>query len=260
LDHHRRLGVDHFLCLDGGGGCSEAGDVSVVPVAAADGPTLLGAVNAAARRWGVGRWVLFLLPHEFLVYPFMETRSLADVVQHLSDDRRRVAHAVTVDMYGRRAAGDLATRRVVERHFDAAGYVQFAGLEGGVEIRGGPLLRAHHADRPERAPVLQRIVLVAWRPHFRFTRFRRLGRPRLINRAHRAGEVSLSAALLRYGALARDGSPPCRIADGGGFEDDYGRLAAEDGVPAWYEESLATEFRESGRLIEAGLMSAGRWF
>lgn len=269
LDHHRGLGVDHFLCLALGTAEVAAGDdVSVVRLGRPSPPALLAAVNAAAQRWTAGRWVLFLLPHERFVYPHATTRPLADLVQHLEDDRRTTLHAVTVDLYGRAAAGgddpsagDLAARRAQETCFDGWGYVQFPGRRRSVEIRGGPGLRAFHAAAPEQAPMLQRIALVRWRDWYHFSRFRQLAHPLPLNRAHRPWEVSITGALLRHDAWPADsGEAPRRLGDGFGFEDELVTRPPAAAAPAWYDPALARPYAGPSSLIEAGLMSPGRWF
>jgi hypothetical protein len=264
LDHHRALGVEHFLCLAlGDAPVPAAADISAVRIGHPSAVRLLATLNAAAQRWGSGRWVLFLLPHEFLVYPYMETRGLADLVQHLEDDRRTTLHAVTLDLYGASSSGgELVERRRLETCFDGWGYVQFPGRRRSVEIRGGPGLRAFHAAAPEAAPMLQRIVLVAWRPWYHFVRFRQLAVPLALNRAHRPGEVSISGVLLRYGAWpARTATPTVPLADRLGFEDErVASAAAAAGAPQWYDPALAHAYEGSASLVEAGLMSAGRWF
>lgn len=255
LAHHRGLGVDHFLCLAlGDAEVTAADDVSVVRLGRPAPRALLAAVNAAAQRWASGRWVLFLLANELFVYPHLRTRSLADLVQHLEDDRRLTLHAVTVDLYGSRAAAE-------ERVFDGWGYVQFPGRRRSVEIRGGPGLRAFHAERPEDAPMLQRIALVQWRPWYHFSRFRQLANPLALNRAHRTWEVSITGGLLRHGAWpAHNGAAPTRLGARLGFEDELVTCTAGAEVPAWYDDGLACAYEGPASLVDAGLMSAGRWF
>jgi hypothetical protein len=259
--HHRELGVQHFLCLLlGDAPASEAPDISCVRLSKAAPASILKAVNHLAYRWGLNRWVLFLLPHEFLVYPRMETRSLADLVQHLDDDRRHTMHAAIIDLYGQQPVADLAERRATERFFDPTGYFQFAASHNRVEIRGGPLARIADAAAPHRAPMLQRIVLARWAPHYRFVRFRQLARPLKLNRAHKPGEVSITGALLRHGALTPDGRAAPALGDALGFEDEIGCVTRPAKAPVWFDPSQAVRFTESADLVAAGLMGPGRWF
>jgi hypothetical protein len=261
LDHHRALGVEHFLCLRwGDAAVPAAADVSAVDLGTPDDAGLLAAVNAAAQRWGAGRWLLFLLPHEHLVYPYAESRVLAELVQHLEDDRRSTLHCAVVDLYGG-GPPDPAGRPRGDHRFDGWGYVQSAGRRRSIEIRGGPGLRAFHAEAPARAPRLQRIALVYWRPWYHFVRFRQLANPLALNRAHRPGEVSITGALLRYGAWPSTRTrPPRTVGRRLGFEDECVGPADATGPPEWYDEGLARAYLGTPSLIEAGLMSPGRWF
>lgn len=261
LEHHRRLGVDHFLCLlIGDAPTPDAPDISWARLAVRAPSALLGAVNHLTHRWGADRWVLFLLPHEFLVYPRMETRSLADLVQHLEDDRRQSLHAVIVDLYGDAPVADLVARRAAERCFDPIGYFQFAASHNRLEIRGGPLARVASAAAPHRAPMLQRIVFVRWESHFRFLRFRQLARPLKLNRAHKPGEVSITGVLQRHGALTPEGRAAQALGDALGFEDEIGRIDAPAAAPGWFDPAEAERFSGAADLEAAGLMGPGRWF
>jgi hypothetical protein len=260
LERNRALGIDHVLCVTtAAADPPEAPDLSWIRPRDASAPTLLGAVNHLAHRWLSGRWTLFLMPHEVFVFPRMETRRLADLAQHLDDDRRRCLHAAVIDVYSDAPCADLGERYARERLFDPEGYFQFAGLQETIEIRGGPLARIAFAGAPHRAPMLQRIVFVRWEPHFRFLRFRQQARPLLLNRAHKPWEVSITAALLRHGAL-EDGRAAPGFAEGLGFEDEIGRIDAPAPAPGWLDTDFAARFDGSAALTARGLMGPGRWF
>jgi hypothetical protein len=74
--------------------------------------------------------------------------------------------------------------------------------------------------------------------------------------------VSITGALLRYGAWpAHTATPAVALADRLGFEDELvAPAAAAAAAPQWYDPALARAYEGSASLIEAGLMSAGRWF
>jgi hypothetical protein len=261
LDHHRALGVDHFLCVTTGRHIPEqAPDVSWVRPRHSGAAATLCAVNHLAHRWLPGRWVLFLMPHEFFVFPRMESRGLADLTDHLQDDRRNALHTVVIDLFGDRGAADLAERRLSERWYDPVDYVQQTGRYPALAIRGGPTAHAAARGGARQAPLLQRIALVRWQPHCRFLRFRQYARPMKLNRAHKRDDVSITGALLRHGAVDSDGRLAPAFGDALGFEDEVGRIDGPTDPPDWVDHETPEVFRTAADLERHGLMSAGRWF
>jgi hypothetical protein len=261
LDHHRRMGVDRFLGLALGDAATPAArDVSWARLGDAAPAAVVRAVGGLAARWRPGAWTLFLLPNEFFVYPHADHRGLRDLVQHLEDDRRLAMHAATIDLYGPECSGDLARLAAGARWFDPFGYVQHAGLDGVTEVRGGPLARLGTPDAPHLAPTLQRIALVRWAAHHEFVRFRQRTRLLALNRAHKPGEVSITGALLRFGALGAEGAPVGRLSGAAGLQDEYGDLTAPPRPSGWFDPGFAAAYGGPADLVRLGLMSPGRWF
>ena len=90
-----------------------------------------------------GRWVFACYNAEFLFYPFCESRSVSDLVQFVSEERRGAVFCTTVDLYSDGA--DILNTGVVNdaSYFDRVGYFaqdRYEGpdrLERQIDVFGG---------------------------------------------------------------------------------------------------------------------------
>jgi hypothetical protein len=125
LDHYRGLGVGHFILLaqgDAAGAIDEvvaADDVSLWSAPAALAPHAAHWCNALLRRYGSGHLCVTVAAGEFLLYPFMATRSLHALGQFLLDDRRLGMAAIEIDGTGAAIGVDPVRIPVVwwRRHY-----------------------------------------------------------------------------------------------------------------------------------------------
>lgn len=176
MKYYRDLGVDHFLFVDNdsddGGREYLAGqtDVSLWTTRDSYKKSRFGVdwLNWLQRRYGHGRWTLVVDVDEFLVYPFCDTRSLHALTDWLDTSSVKSFGAMLLDMYPKGpinavpyAAGqdpfELAS------WFDSGNYtIQKNHDYGNLWIQGGPRARMFFADKPERAPALNKVPLVKW--------------------------------------------------------------------------------------------------
>jgi hypothetical protein len=241
LDYYRRLGANHFLILGAGAAAQlrpwaeRFADVSLFAVRGKARGSLVPHYNHILQRYGSAHLCVLVEPEEFLVYPFMDTRSLRVLGQFLLDDRRVSMSAIVIDTYGREQTatppapledGPLAAFP----YFDRDGYIQTRGWGQSTRITGGPLMRLDRSN-PDAAPSLNRIAVIWWK---RFYSFHDLhtARPWRLNRAHKPGELSTTACLLRVGRAS----------------------------PAAYEAGISERFESWHQLVELGLMSPGNWY
>ncbi|SHJ00675.1 glycosyltransferase family 2 protein [Wenxinia saemankumensis] len=176
LRHYRDLGVQHFLMVDNGsddGGAeylSTQPDVSLWRTEAGYKRARFGVdwLNHLASRHGHGHWCLTVDPDEILIYPFCDTRPLRALTDWLDASSIRSFSAMLLDMYPKGPMGAQPYRRgsdplEVAQWFDSGNYViERNSRFGNLWIQGGPRARAFFADRPERAPALNKIPLVKW--------------------------------------------------------------------------------------------------
>lgn len=162
LDHHRRLGVRHFLVVDNA-------STDGTPDLLRDQPDIslwqTGASYKASRfgmdwltwlmlRHGHGHWCLTLDADEILVYPHWQTRPLPALTDWLDRQGQPCLGALTVDLYpegpvsrGTYAPGDDPTRLL--QWFDSGNYqVQVQPRMRNLWIQGGARARAFFAQTP----------------------------------------------------------------------------------------------------------------
>ncbi|MFE3836604.1 glycosyltransferase family 2 protein [Pseudogemmobacter sonorensis] len=180
LDHHRRLGVDHFLIVDNASTDGTAGllcdqpDVSLWSTGASYKKSRFGLdwLNWLLLRHGHGHWCLVLDADEILVYPHHETRPLPALTEWLDGEGVESFGAMMLDLYpeGRLSEAVHAPGqdpREVLGWFDGGNYsVQVQPKMRNLWIQGGPRARALFAEDPRRAPTLNKIPLVKW--HWRY--------------------------------------------------------------------------------------------
>lgn len=275
VDYYRRLGVDHFLFVDNGSTdgfldwAEGEADVSVWTTQASYRASNFGMLwcNDLLRRHGVGHWCITVDPDEFLVYPFMATRSLRALTRFLDEERRPCFHAVMLDAYSDRPLGETVLEEgadpfAVCPFIDRDGYIQTAGWGGGVWVRGGPRLRVHFRDRPSEAPAINKIPLVRWEPNFHYRMSTHDAWPLKLNRAHARGEVSPTGALFHFKLVAslRDKATE-EAARGehyaGGRE--YARYREAE-AHTFHHPAISVRYEGPEQLVALGLMSPGMWF
>jgi len=274
-DYYRRLGVGHFVVIDNGSTdglidwAENQPDVSVWYTEGSYRASRYGMLwcNDLLRRYGTGRWCICVDPDEFLIYPYMETRSLHALTAFLDEEERPCFHTVTLDAYSDRPLAETVLAEGADPfalcpYVDGDGYVQCEGWGRGTWIRGGPRLRVHFRDRPEHAPALNKIPLVKWRTHYHYRMSTHDAWPLALNRPHRRDAVSPTGALIHFKFVASLREKA---------EEDYARREhyAHGREYARYRERQAAEFFESrlstglqswGHLASRGLLSPGSWF
>ena len=84
-----------------------------------------------------GRWVLWLWNGEFFVFPFGETRVLADLAAFLEDERRKVLFTYALDLYGEDLPAADVDPRECDLYFDREGYHAFPKEQNQLRVYGG---------------------------------------------------------------------------------------------------------------------------
>ena len=177
LDHHRRLGVGHFLIVDNAStdGSTEflaaQPDVSLWTTPDSYKSSRFGMdwINALLMRHGSGHWCLTLDADELFTFP-EDHRGLRALTDWASERRIEAISALMLDLYPK---GPLGTQGhdpnplQVLPWFDPSGYSRTEiPRYSHVSIRGGPRARVFFAEDPARAPHLHKTPLVRW--HWRY--------------------------------------------------------------------------------------------
>jgi hypothetical protein len=195
LRYYRDMGIGHFLIVDNG---SDDGsreylaaqpDVSLWTTRASYKRARFGVdwLNWLQMRHGHGHWCLVVDPDEFFVYPFCDTRPLRALTDWLDASSIRSFGAMLLDMYPKGPI-DAQPYREGQDPFEIASYFDSGNYAirrnrrfGNLWIQGGPRMRAFFADRPERAPALNKIPLVRWHRSYAYVSSTHMLLPRGLN-------------------------------------------------------------------------------
>jgi hypothetical protein len=273
LDHHRRLGVGHFLVVDNGstdGGrefLAAQGDVSLWATDASYRDARFGMdwINGLLMRLGAGHWCLTVDADETLLLP--SDRGLRDLTAWLDGRGARVMPAMMVEMFpeGRLGGADVAPGTdpfATLSWFDPDGYAAVERpLMRATVVRGGPRARVFLAGRPDRAPTLNKFPLVRWDRGFAYANGTHTLLPRRLNAAWadpRLPRAGLLHAKFTAPVVARAQVEKARrahFADPDAFADYYDALSADPVL--WHPG--ARRMTSWHDLAAAGLVGPGDW-
>ncbi|MEL0436945.1 glycosyltransferase family 2 protein [Phycobacter sp. K97] len=225
LEYYRGLGIDHFLFLDNGSNDGTAEyltgmqDVSLWRTEASYRRAGFGIdwMNYLKRRYAHGHWVLVVDPDEFFVYPFCDTRPIRALTDWLDNSAIRSFSAMLIDLYPKGQINEAAYEPgqdplEVANWFDSGNYsISLNPAYGNLWIQGGPRARVFFADRPQKAPALNKIPLVKWDRKYAYVSSTHALLPRGLNRVYETGGgEKASGALLHakflntFGAKAQE--------------------------------------------------------
>ena len=277
LDYYRGIGIGHFLVVDNGSDDGSrdylAGqpDVSLWTTTASYKASRFGMdwINALLRRHGTGHWCLTVDPDEFLVYPHVNTRPLGALTGWLESSGQRSFSAMLLDMYPRGSVTAQPYREgqdpfEIASWFDPANYaIRKNALYRNLWIQGGPRARVLFAQAPQKAPALNKIPLVRWKPGYVYVSSTHMLLPRSLNVVYDedGGELA-SGALLHAKFLspildksAEELTRRQHYANSREYHAYQQSLQAQ--ADFWCEQSR--EYRDWRQLEDLGLISRGNW-
>lgn len=277
LAHYRGLGVGHFLIVDNASddGTAEAlrdqPDLSLWRAQGSYRASRFGMdwLGALLFRHGHGHWCVTVDADELLVYPDCERRDLHALTGHL--DARGVAGmgALMLDLYpsgpldrAEAPPGAPLTRRLP--WFDAAPYrCRVMQPRRNRWVQGGVRERVFFADRPDRAPTLNKLPLIRWRRQMAYVNSTHSMLPPSMNELYDGpGDQRLSGVLLHGKFLPE-------IVAKSREELQRRQHFAEPDAYAAYHEALtrapsligpdSLRYEGSGQLLRLRLMGPGDW-
>ncbi|SHL51908.1 Glycosyl transferase family 2 [Roseovarius litoreus] len=277
LEHHRKLGVGHFLMVD------NASDDGTTEFLAQQPDVSLWTTTHSYKlsRFGMdwltwlqirhahGHWCLTLDADEIFIYPYHDTRPLRALTDWLDANDRQSFGALMLDMYPKGRLQDHPYRPGDDPFtelcwFDAGNYmIQKKPDLQNLWIQGGPRARMFFADRPRRAPTMGKMPLVKWNRRYAYVSSTHSLLPRRLNRVYgEDGDERLSGILLHTKFLnvvveksAEEKTRREHFANSDLYEAYYDSLIANPDL--WCEGS--TRFTSWRQLEALGLMSRGEW-
>lgn len=277
LDHHRKLGVGHFLAVDNASTDGTQGllaaqpDLSLWQTSASYKASRFGMdwLTWLMLRHGHGHWCLTLDADEILVYPHWRTRNLHALTDWLDRQGQPAMGALTLDLYpegrvsdARHAPGEDPLE--ILRWFDSGNYqVQVQPRMGNLWIQGGARARAFFAAEPRRAPTLNKIPLVRWHWRYAYVNSTHALLPPRLNRVYATDGGMLTSGVLLHtkflpGIVDRAAEEKARgehFANGAQYARYYDHLIAN---PVLHGPA-STRYTGWRQLEALGLMSRGGW-
>ena len=275
LEHHRKLGVDHFLIVDNASDDGSAAmlaaqpDVSLWSSTASYRGSRFGLdwVGALLLRHGAGHWCLTLDADEILIYPDWQARDLRALTAWLDAKGAAGLPAMMLDLYpkGPLSQVTLAPGQDPLRalpYFDAGPYDRTAQARyGNTAIRGGVRRRVFFADAPEHAPHLHKLPLVKWQRRYVYLSSTHLALPRRLNGGF--ADAALPSGLLLHtkflpDVLTKSADEKARrehFTHAERYDPYYDQILADPDF--WDENSLRVEGWQ--QLLALGLMQGGDW-
>lgn len=277
LDHHRRLGVSHFLIVDNG---SDDGttdflaaqpDVSLWVTDSSYKASRFGVdwITWLLMRHGHGHWCLTVDADELLIYPYHDSRDLRALTEWLDRQGRPMMGAMMLDLYPKGPVGDhpysAGDDPLTALHwFDPSGYgIRVQQPMGNLWIQGGPRARMFFAAEPRRAPTLNKVPLVRWHWRYAYVNSTHSLLPPRLNRIYETDGSEAPSGLLLHTKFLQTVVDRARVEQARGehfsnsalYDRYYDALTENPDLWCPHSRRLTT-----WRALEAmGLMSRGGW-
>lgn len=277
LDHHRRLGVAHFLFVENGSDdgtrefLAEQPDVSLWSTPQSYKLSRFGMdwLTALQARYAHGHWCLTLDADEIFIYPHHDTRPLPALTEWLDREGRTSFGALMLDMYpkGRLSAhpyqaGDDPFATLC--WFDGGNYMirRKPDLQN-LWIQGGVRARCFFGEKPRRAPTMGKIPLVKWNRRFAYVSSTHSLLPRRLNHVYADDGGEMASGILLHSKFlnmvveksAEEKHRQEHFANSDLYNGYYNSLI--DDPDLWCQAS--TRFISWRQLEAMGLMSKGNW-
>ena len=277
LDHHRNLGVAHFLIVDNDSDdgtrdyLASQPDVSLWTTPHSYKLSRFGVdwLTCLQLRYGHGHWCLTVDADEIFIYPHHDTRPLRALVDWLDRQGRPSFGALMLDMYPKGPLNAQSYRPGDDpfdllRWFDGGNYmIQRKPDLQNLWIQGGVRARCFFADRPRRAPTMSKTPLVKWNRRYAYVSSSHSLLPRWLNHVYDDdGGEKTSGILLHTKFLptvieksAEESKRREHFANSDLYQTYYDSLIGNPDL--WCEAS--TRFISWRQLEAMGLMSKGNW-
>ncbi|WP_306151270.1 glycosyltransferase family 2 protein [Roseovarius sp. MMSF_3281] len=277
LEHHRRLGVAHFLFVDNNSNdgtpefLARQPDVSLWGTPHSYKLSRFGMdwLTALLARHGHGHWCLTLDADEIFIYPHHDTRPLPALTDWLEREGRDSFGALMLDMYPKGRLSEHAYHPGDDPFsalcwFDGGNYmIQRKPDLQNLWIQGGVRARCFFGDEPRRAPTMGKIPLVRWNRRFAYVSSTHSLLPRRLNHVYAEDGGEMASGILMHSKFLNV------IVDKSAEEKRRREHFANSDLYDTYYDSLiedpdlwcgaSTKYISWRQLEAMGLMSKGNW-
>lgn len=276
LNHHRKLGIGHFLFVDNGSDdgtlefLAEQTDVSlwVTPSSYKQSRFGLDWLTWLQMKYAHGHWCLTLDADELFIYSDWEQRSLSELTGWLDARGVSVMAALMLDMYPKgRLSGvnylpETDPFKTLE-WFDCGNYTWERQKKfQNISIRGGVRKRVFFADKPDFAPHLHKTPLIKWHRSYVYASSTHIALPRHLNNGFDARSAMPTGVLLHSKflnvILEKSHEEKLRrehFTHSDRYDIYYDQIIADPDF--WHKGS--TRFKDWQQLEQLGLMTSGCW-
>jgi glycosyltransferase involved in cell wall biosynthesis len=195
LEHHRKLGVGHFLFVDNDSDdgtlefLQKQSDVSLWSTKSGYKQSRFGIdwVTWLQRKYAHGHWCLTLDADELFIYSDWEQRNLAELTDWLDDKGAASMACLMLDMYPKGPLSSISYKAgsdpsEVLNWFDCHNYTwERQSKFRNISIRGGMRKRKFFAENPEFAPHLHKTPLIKWHRSYAYVSSTHIALPYKLN-------------------------------------------------------------------------------
>lgn len=216
LDYHRKLGIEQFIFIDNG-----SSDGSIEFLKSQDDVSLLLAKGSyKAARFGNDwvnqiinthcqqKWVLYIDPDEFLVYPHCDTRPITALTDYMAAVGARSLRMVMVDMYSKGSVMENTYEPGSDplnvcNLFDRSGYQShFDRNSRTLWVKGGVRGRLYFQNSIWDGPALNKTPLIYVDGETYFLKSTHQVWPLSLNLGLSNGAINVTGALLHFKFLS----------------------------------------------------------
>ncbi|VAV87636.1 FIG01027485: hypothetical protein [hydrothermal vent metagenome] len=277
LEHHRKLGVGHFLIVENGSDdgtreyLAQQPDVSLWSTGHSYRLSRFGVdwLTWLQIRYAHGHWCLTLDADELFVYPYHDTRPLSALVNWLEQNSIKSVGALMLDIYPKGPLKDQTYQPGDDplktlNWFDGGNYmIQHQPKLENLWIQGGVRARHFFANDPRRAPTMGKTPFVKWHRRYAYVSSTHSLLPKRLNHVYDdQGGEKMSGVLLHTKFLpivieksTEEKKRGEHFANSRLYEGYYKGLM--DNPDLWCEGS--TKLINWRQLEAMGLMSKGNW-
>lgn len=276
LGHYRHLGAAHFLFVDNASTdgsesylCSQP-DCSVWRAEGSYREANFGMdwCNHLLTEFGVGKWCVTVDPDEFLLFPYCEDRGLRSLTRYMESIGQPSLFAPLMDVYSDRPLSQTPLTAETDPFalcpwFDRFNLTQhWDEAKGNFWVQGGVRMRRFFADRPAKAPALNKVPLIRWERGLRYESSMHHTNRRAFNCSLRGRPEAVSGVLFHFkyvNLLSQKASEEMQRQEHYDGSAEY-RAYLDAGDPVLFDPEVSVRFTGTRQLREMGFMQAGGWF